>query len=225
MNYKQICTDMIRHRDMEQGRAIAKYLRHQYEFMGVPSKVRKRISHEYIKDDPSPAELDWEYVEACWDQVFREFQYLALDYLLSRQDLLEGNDLFKLRRLIQDKPGWDICDQMGRLVLHITRRHPESKRHLLEWARNTDSSVRRVAIIHQLGAADETDEELLAEIIETNLPAKEGIIKKAISRALADYSLSHPQFVDDFIWQHSDQMSAELRREAGKHLEKNKSER
>ncbi|MDO5737937.1 MAG: DNA alkylation repair protein [Eubacteriales bacterium] len=218
MNFKQVCTEMIRHSDPKKGRGIARFLKGRYEFMGVESKLRRKIANQYLKQDNCPEEIDWEYVDACWDQVFREFQYLALDYLQQRAELLQISDLYKLRRLIQEKPGWDICDQMGRLALNITSREPEGKKQILEWSRYNDSSVRRVAIIHQLDLRGEADEELLTEIIEGNLPTKEPIIKKAITRALSEYSKYKPEFVEDFIWQNSEKMSAEMRREAGKNL-------
>ncbi|MDO5733575.1 MAG: DNA alkylation repair protein [Eubacteriales bacterium] len=218
MNFKQVCTEMIRKSDPEKGKTVSKYLQGRYEFLGIPAQVRREISKTYLSEENPEEPLDWEYVQACWDQLYREFQYLALDYLQNRASELTERDLFKLRRLVQEKPGWDISDSMGRLVAKITARHPKAKRHILEWAHYNDPSVRRIAIVHQIPLREDTDSELLTKILESNLDCQDSLVRRAIVWALSEYSKHNPDYVDDFIWQHGDKMTAEMRREAAKHL-------
>lgn len=79
-----------------------------------------------------------------------------------------------------------------------------------------------MAIDHQLTFKKDTDENLLAAIIENNLSgsafAKEFFINKAIGWALREYSKTNPIWVHYFIEKHKEQMDRLSVREASKYL-------
>ena len=45
--------------------------------------------------------IDWTFVEECWQQPYREFQYIAMDYLDKKKKELRPEDFPKLKELAQ----------------------------------------------------------------------------------------------------------------------------
>jgi 3-methyladenine DNA glycosylase AlkD len=81
-----------------------------------------------------------------------------------------------------------------------------------------DLWVRRVAMLHQLGWREQTDQERLFSYALTLAPEKDFFIRKAIGWALRDHARTRPDAVRAFLAQHADRLSGLTVREAGKHL-------
>ncbi len=145
-------------------------------------------------------------------------QYAALDYLEIRKKLLTPSDLPRLKKLAQTKSWWDTIDFLDRLVGSIIAQFPETKEIILSWSCDEDIWLRRLAIDHQLLRKEETDTELLENILVNNLGQTEFFINKAIGWALRDYSKTNADWVRDFIEQHREEMSALSIREGSKYL-------
>jgi 3-methyladenine DNA glycosylase AlkD len=77
--------------------------------------------------------------------------------------------------------------------------------------------LRRAAILSQVGARDQLDEDLLADVIAPNVTHQEFFIRKAIGWALRDHARVAPGWVQRFVSRHPD-LSQLSRREALKHL-------
>jgi len=84
------------------------------------------------------------------------------------------------------------------------------------WATDGDRWRRRTAIIHQLGARDATDTQLLTDVIVPNLADGDFFIRKGIGWALREYAKANPEWVRAFVAGHD--LSSLSRREATKHL-------
>ena len=141
-----------------------------------------------------------------------------LDYLESRKKLLIPSDLSHLKKLAQTKSWWDTIDFLDRLVGSIIARFPETKEIILAWSCDEDIWLRRLAIDHQLLRKEETDTELLENILVSNLGQTEFFINKAIGWALRDYSKTNPDWVRDFIERNRAEMVALSIREGSKYL-------
>ena len=90
--------------------------------------------------------------------------------------------------------------------------------HLLEWSRDGDFWIRRLAILHQLGRKAATDTASLEAILTANLGSGEFFINKAIGWALRDYSKTDPDWVSQFIARYRNQMNALSIREGSKYI-------
>ncbi|MDQ8819477.1 DNA alkylation repair protein, partial [Streptococcus ruminantium] len=75
-----------------------------------------------------------DFVEACWDKPYREFQYVAIDYLVIKKKDLALKDLPRLKKLAQTKSWWDSIDGLDELVGKIVLNHPEAKTVILDWS-------------------------------------------------------------------------------------------
>ncbi len=194
----------------EPGRAqkMSAYMRHQFPFLGVPAPARRAATRDLIRwRGPEP---DWPWILELWRQPEREFQYVAGDHLARAR--LTPADLPRLRGLITEKSWWDSVDIFPRPVGRIADADT-----MRAWARDGNLWVRRVAILHQLGRGEGTDEELLEEIIAANLDDAEFFITKAIGWALRDHARHNPAWVRACVDRHPG-MAALARREALKHL-------
>lgn len=89
---------------------------------------------------------------------------------------------------------------------------------MLKWSQDSDFWVRRVAIEYQLLKKDQTNKELLRQILQNNLNDQEFFINKAIGWALRDYSKTNPEWVNEFIEENRDGLSKLSIREGSKYL-------
>lgn len=193
------------------------YMKDQFEFLGVKTPVRRKLSKVFFKKNSSPA-IDWKFIHQAWENPYREMQYVVLDYLKLKQKFLTSSDLLKIKKLAQTKPWWDTIDFLCRSVGFICLHYPETKKFVLEWSRDEDFWLRRLAIEHQLLQKEETDVQLLEQILVNNLDQFEFFINKAIGWALRDYSKTNPDWVLEFIEKYKDKLSKLSIKEGSKYL-------
>lgn len=193
------------------------YMKDQFEFLGVKTPVRRKLSKVFFKKNSSPA-IDWKFIHQAWDNPYREMQYVVLDYLQMKQKALTPSDLSKIKKLAQTKPWWDTIDFLCRSVGFICLHYPETKKFVLEWSRDEDFWLRRLAIEHQLLQKEETDVQLLEQILINNLDQTEFFINKAIGWALRDYSKTNPDWVWEFIEKYKDRLSKLSIKEGSRYL-------
>ena len=193
------------------------YMKDQFEFLGVKTPVRRKLSKVFFKKNSSLA-IDWKFIHQAWDNPYREMQYVVLDYLQLKQKALTPSDLPKIKKLAQTKPWWDTIDFLCRSVGYISLHYPEPKKIVLDWSRDKDFWLRRIAIEHQLLQKEETDVQLLEQILINNLNQTEFFINKAIGWALRDYSKTNPDWVLEFIEKYKDKLSKLSIKEGSKYL-------
>ena len=201
----------------DDARAMKAYMRGRFEFLGVKTPARRKAAKAFFKKHGG-ADIDWRFVRQAWEHPFREMQYAALDYLETRKNLLRPGDLPQLKKLAQSKSWWDTIDFLDRLAGGIIAGFPETRPVILQWSRDEDIWLRRLAIDHQLLRKDQTDQHLLEQILVNNLDQTEFFINKAIGWALRDYSKTNPEWVKNFIRQHHGKMAPLSIREASKYL-------
>ena len=201
----------------DDARAMKAYMRGRFEFLGVKTPARRKAAKAFFKKHGG-ADIDWRFVRQAWEHPFREMQYAALDYLETRKNLLCPGDLPQLKKLAQTKSWWDTIDFLDRLAGGIIAGFPETRPVILQWSRDEDIWLRRLAIDHQLLRKDQTDQHLLEQILVNNLNQTEFFINKAIGWALRDYSKTNPGWVKNFIRQHHGKMAPLSIREASKYL-------
>ena len=197
--------------------AMEAYMKNNFSFLGVQKPILKKIERDFFKPfikDP----IDWAFVEECWQQPYREFQYIAMDYLDKKKKELRPEDFPKLKELAQTKSWWDSIDQLDLIIGEITLHYPETKQVMLDWSKDQGFWLRRIAIDHQLMRKEKTDTDLLEKVILNNLGQNEFFINKAIGWSLRNYSKVNPDWVGAFIDRYRDQLSPLSIREGSKYL-------
>ncbi|HEL1670591.1 TPA: DNA alkylation repair protein [Streptococcus suis 2651] len=194
--------------DASQAQPMKAYMKNNFDFLGVRTPDRRKVARQFFKEFKSQG-IDWEFVEACWSKPYREFQYIAIDYLVTKKKDLVLTDLPRLKKLAQTKSWWDSIDGLDKLV---------GKQTILEWSLDDDFWLRRIAIDHQLLQKEKTDTKLLEQILINNLNQTEFFINKAIGWSLRDYSKTNPEWVRVFLTKYSSQMAGLSIREASKYI-------
>jgi len=205
-------------KDEQQAIGMRAYMRDQFQFLGISTPRRRTICKPYFKQAKKSETVDWDFINTCWANPYRELQYVAKDYLVAMQGSLTPLDIPKIRELAVTKSWWDTIDGLDRTIGDIVFSHPDMNGLMLQWSIDENIWLRRIAIDHQLSRKEKTDTELLGKIIENNLGSNEFFINKAIGWALREYSKTNPQWVRAFIEKHRERMAKLSIREASKYI-------
>lgn len=216
--YLKIKSLFEKSQDEENAKKMAQYMKNQFLFYGIATPKRRAIYKEFLKQEKKQHKVDWEFLDLCYQDEHREFQYLVYDYLLSLKKDLVFDDIKKIKTYIQMKSWWDTIDFFDKVLCTIGLQDQRVDDLMLEWSLDSDIWLRRIAIDYQLGRKEKTKEDLLEKIIVNNLGSDEFFINKAIGWSLRDYSKTNPQWVKNFINKYHDQMSRLSIKEGSKYL-------
>ncbi|MFU7517850.1 DNA alkylation repair protein, partial [Clostridium sp. HCS.1] len=103
-----------------------------------------------------------------WEDEHREVQYVAIDYLLAMQKFINFDDIPHIKKYIKTNQWWDSIDNFDGIVGNIAFVDNRINDLMLVWSKDEDFWLRRLAIDHQLGRKDKTDNELLEKILTNN---------------------------------------------------------
>lgn len=214
----ELITTFYANRDPQRAVGMAAYMKNQFSFLGIPRPDRSLLQKDFIKRARRDRKIDWQDIYRLWDLPEREFQYLALDYLVALKDKLQPADIYNLQTLILLKSWWDTVDKLAAIpVGSICLKHPEVVQNcLLPWADSDNIWLARTAILYQLKFKNNTDTDVLSLIIEQNSNSKEFFINKAIGWSLREYSKTNREWVRDFVNTHT--LAPLSVREASKYL-------
>ena len=202
----------------KKAKEMSAYMKNKFEFLGVDSKSRKIVENNIFKEYKKTEYIDFNFTDKCFKSKYREFQYCAIDYLSLKKKYLNKINIEKLKEYILTKSWWDSVDGFHRIIGDIALRDESVNSILLEWSLDDNFWLRRIAICHQLLRKNNTNTNLLEEIIINNLNQNEFFINKAIGWVLRDYSKTNSKWVIDFINKHKDNMSNLSIKEASKYL-------
>ena len=218
MDFNKLYEEMIQHKNEEQAQKMSKYMLNKFEYIGIKTPERRKIFKNFFKEYKNEEKIDWEFVNKCWENKYREFQYVAADYLKNMKDKLTIDDIPRFKQLILKKSWWDTIDNLDMTIGALALKDSNVNKILLEWSIDENIWLRRIAIDHQLLRKEKTNTELLEKILKNNLGQAEFFINKAIGWALRDYSKTNPEWVKNFIEKNKEKMAKLSIREASKYL-------
>ena len=219
MKLSGLITELENNRNELLAESMEKYMRDKFSFLGIRGPKRTELFKKYFPTARKTKEIDWSFIETCWNKEEREFQYAVVYYLKAMKKFLKKGDISKLKYLVVTKSWWDTVDLLSKIIGDVVNRNKELKTLMLEWSKKgNDIWLRRVAILHQLSFKENVDKLLLETILEDNLCDGEFFINKAIGWALRDYSKVNPEWVRKFIEKNRSEMANLSLREASKYL-------
>ncbi len=204
--------------DKEKAIAMSRYMRNMFDFYGLPTPKRKDVYKNFIKSEKKLKKIDWKFLDKCYEDNHREFQYLVSDYLIAMSKYLIYDDIPKIKKYIKTKQWWDTIDFLDKVIGEIGLRDKRVDNLMIDWSKDEDFWIRRIAINHQLCRKEKTNTELLEKIIVNNLGSSEFFINKAIGWALRDYSKTDPKWVKCFVEKYKDKMDKLSIKEAEKYI-------
>ena len=135
MDRYELIEAMERNRDPIKAVQMEKYMQDQFKFLGLQSVKRRDVSRPFLASLKKSA-LDWQLVFFLWEQPYREYQYIACDYLLLKKDELTIEDVNPIKHIALDKSWWDTIDNLDKLIGTIALKHPELNDSLLDWSKD-----------------------------------------------------------------------------------------
>ena len=218
MKLLDLITDFEENRNELLAESMSKYMQDKFRFLGVRGATRTEIYKKYFPDARKTKTIDWDFVENCWNKEEREFQYVVVYYLKAMQKFLKREDISRLKYLIVTKSWWDTVDLLAKVVGSLVIGIEGYDQIMLEWSKDSNIWLKRVAILYQLSLKDKVDEIILDKILVNNLGDNEFFINKAVGWALRDYSKFNPEWVREFIKKNKDNMANLSIREAIKYI-------
>ena len=218
MKLLDLITDLEENRNELLAESMSKYMQDKFRFLGVRGATRTEIYKKYFPDARKTKTIDWDFVENCWNKEEREFQYVVVYYLKAMQKFFKREDISRLKYLIVTKSWWDTVDLLAKVVGSLVIRIEGYDQIMLEWSKDSNIWLKRVAILYQLSLKDKVDEIILDKILVNNLGDSEFFINKAIGWALRDYAKYNPEWVREFIKKNMDNMANLSIREASKYI-------
>ncbi|WP_031513109.1 DNA alkylation repair protein [Desulfofalx alkaliphila] len=201
--YEQLINKFYDNRNQEKSKGMSAYMKNKFPFLGIQKPRRAELAKDFIKQAKKEKKIDWNFVFMLWDLPEREFQYLALDYILALKNSLEKPDIDRIKLLVTKKSWWDTVDNLAKITGVLCAKHPELvQSHILSWAESNNIWLARIAILFQLNYKEKTNTHLLSTIINKNSKNNEFFIAKAIGWALREYSKTNKEWVKSFLESH-----------------------
>jgi len=201
----------------ENAQWMGRYMRHKYLFIGI-KKPERAVVFKDIYKKYGKAEDWYEVSSELFAMPEREFQYVAIEYVLKAKKSWDPRVPLLVHRWADENSWWDVVDVLGPKVLGLYfQRFPHERS---EWiALWMDSPIfwhQRLCILFQLAYKKQTDVTLLSTLILSLNTSKEFFIQKAIGWSLRQYARTDPEWVLNFVDHHP--LMPLSKREALKHL-------
>lgn len=217
MMFPQLYNDLSLASNPEKKVAMEKYMKNNFPFIGVQNPIRTAIQKPYLQALKSEKNIDWKIVFELWNYKEREMHYVAMDYLIAKKKHLTANDFDNILKLLTSHQWWDSIDTItSHIIGYMFYQFPETKAILKKWNATDDMWLKRTTIISQLKGKEKTDTAFLTYAITSNLNSKEFFINKAIGWSLREYAKKNPEWVRQFISNHT--LASLSKKEASKYL-------
>lgn len=179
---------------------MAKYMKNKFAFLGIKKPERAVLVKEFLKESKKANEVDWDFINKCFELPEREFQYLAIAYMDMIKGLFTVEDMDRVENLTVTKSWWDSVDSISPIVGYICAKFPEVRELYVEkWIYAQNIWLKRVSILYQLKYKEKTDTDFLRKAILNNFDTNEFFVDKAIGWALREYSKTNKEWVRNFI--------------------------
>ena len=210
--------------DPERAANQQRYLKSEMPCHGLSAPELRALLRPHLRAFAPSDRAAWESAVLTWwdGATHREERYAAIALARHRvaRPWQDVRSLALYRHLVVTGAWWDVVDVIaGHLVGGVLAGHrAEATPVLRAWAVDDDVWLRRTAVICQLGHGADTDLDLLAFAIESNVEDPSFWLRKGIGWALRQYARTDPEWVRAYVDLLDGRLSGLSRREATKHL-------
>lgn len=220
----QLEFEFEKNRNDNEAEGMSLYMKNKFSYLGIKKPTRANIQKDWFTKIPTNLlrEQKWELVYELWQKEHREFHYVAMDYLRRWKDKeINFDDAEQIEFLLTNHTWWDSVDTLASNYLSRYMRLFPVKRDLLieKWRESENMWLRRSCLIFQLRYKEDTNFELMKDLICQFKSEKEFFIQKAIGWCLREYAKTQPVLVKDFVDESG--IKGLAKREALKYILKN----
>ncbi|MBI2259724.1 MAG: DNA alkylation repair protein [Flavobacteriia bacterium] len=189
---------------IEKAISMKKYMKNKFEFYGISSPKRKEIQQKYFQvwKQKTNALNKFELIFLLWDLEYREYQYIAIDWMKKwKKTLWIEEDIDCLSHLISHKSWWDSVDLLASNCLsNYFLQYPNKVEYICDnWSNSNNLWLERSTLIFQLKFKEKTNFDLLSKYIFILKDKKDFFIQKAIGWSLREYAKTNRDIVFEFI--------------------------
>jgi 3-methyladenine DNA glycosylase AlkD len=199
---EELCSNLKLVADKDRSIAMAKYMKDNFKYFGIPSEKRKEIQRSFFQNiKGTEPQIKRKIVLDLWNEPERECQYVALDYIQTwPKKEYKKEDVELIYFLLTHKSWWDSVDGIASNFMgkYFSIFPEEIDRIISKWRNDPDMWVRRACLLFQLKYGADTNFELLRSLIDEYNEDKQFFIQKAIGWTLRQYSKFEPDKVRDF---------------------------
>ncbi len=191
-----------KHEDKERAAKMARYMKDQFEFFGIPSPKRNEIEKEFLKQHGKPAVKQLPaLIKEAYSKPQREFQYFIIGLTCGYVKKELAEDFIETARyMLVTKSWWDSVDWIAAWIVGgLVKKYPDLTSVMDEWIESDNMWLQRTAILHQLKYKEQTDEQRLFEYCRKCASSKEFFIRKAIGWSLREYAYTNSRAVKKFV--------------------------
>ena len=181
---------------------MAKYMKNLFPYLGIKTPPRRELLKQFYKENGKPEIAELKQISReLWELPEREFQYCAVGMLQLYKNKVDASFIELYEWFIITKSWWDTVDSIAtNLVGSLFKKYPEIiKLHTEKWQLSGNMWLQRTALLFQLNYKEDTNVELMFDLIRRNLGSKEFFINKAIGWILREYSKTDAQAVTNFV--------------------------
>lgn len=196
---EKLTITLSQHGDAEKAKAMSKYMKNLFPFLGIQKPLRAKLQKEFIlKSKTLSSEEIKQIALELWLLPEREYQYICLDMLSSCHKKWDETYWSLFIGLAAVKSWWDTVDLIasgliGKIYLQDYLKNGEEK--ILELSLHDSIWLNRIALLFQLHYKQNTNLLLLFTAIENCKGKKDFFIQKAIGWALRQLSYTNPDIV------------------------------
>ena len=195
---------------------MKKYMKNKFEFYGIKSNPRRKLSKQVYKDlgKPKPETLP-ELVTKLFELPQREYHYFGMEiFNLYKKTEIREDFIEMYEYMITHKSWWDIVDMIAaKFVGQYLMLYPQhTKSYNSKWMKSSNMWLNRTAILFQLKYKTDTDQNMLFANCKFLSNSNEFFIRKAIGWSLREYSKTNQEAVINFV--QNNQLSSLSKKEA-----------
>ena len=199
---EQIDSIFKENQNVKNAKEMKNYMKDKFEFYGIKAPDRRELVKEYMKKANRLTYVDLHFVIIkLWQLPQREHQYFAIELLQKYNKEFEEKIIELFEYMVTNKSWWDTVDVISKKLVgeYFKSYEKNISEYMEKWLNSDNIWLKRAALLFQLGYKEDTDEELMFELIR-KLKEEEGFfLQKAIGWSLREYSKVKPESVKQFI--------------------------
>ncbi len=217
------------HEQFEQNRGeqtaleMKRYMRGMFEFYGLKSPKRYEIFRAAVRLFPIQKHEDLRTISREVNKLEqRDFHHFGIFIWEKEKSQWQNNDFEFFGWLIEQNAWWDTVDYfINKVLAAYILKFPGHREKLNKDWNNSDSIWKiRASILYQLKYKENTDQNLLKNLILNQITHEDFFVRKAIGWVLREYSKTNPNFVLNFV--NENNLSPLSKREALKWMKSKK---
>lgn len=197
------------------------YMRNQFDFLGIPALVRKKLTKQYLKENPlTDIKTVASIAKQLWQLSEREYQYFAIELLAFYKKKWNASIIELFEYCVTHKSWWDSVDFLiTECIAPYFKQYPDAISEITSaWNKSNNIWLQRSSILFQKKYRSATNTQMLTCYILEHTASKEFFVQKAIGWALREYSYENESWVKDFVAQYP--LAPLSKREALKAIER-----